>query len=354
MSRLRRLAVPGALAVAATAACPAGTAWAESTPAVERTAWFSAASGGGLAAPQPGTAEGDLRVARAAQTQAFGTLLYRGEGARAALDLQLRDGAGAGTPEVVACPTVAADWADGGNQPMDAAPEVDCARALAYGILSEDGLTLSFGLDSAFEVEPGTWSIALVPAPSAVVAGPPPKAPLPFTTDLQRPEIGAFVLTEAFSLPVTPDPVSEAPPDDGATTGGSGTAVSDGFAALPADSGSAPAAALDPAVAPPVAPPAASSPLPVTLAQPVVLRQAAQAGDDDAGRRLLALLALAGGSAAVGYAAGQQRPGPRLIGGRAGLGAPAAVAATTAPGTDRPRGIGRFARERDGAPRRLR
>ena len=70
---------------------------------------------------------------------------------------------------------------------------------------------------------------------------------------------------------------------------------------------------------------------------------------------LLALLALAGGSAAVGYAAGQQRPGPRLIGGRARLAPAGAPAVAAAPGPeDRPRGIGRFAKPRDTAPRRLR
>jgi ABC-type branched-subunit amino acid transport system ATPase component len=77
--------------------------------------------------------------------------------------------------------------------------------------------------------------------------------------------------------------------------------------------------------------------------------------DLGSGRRLLALLVLAGGSAAVGYAAGQQRPGPRLLGGRSRL-APAAAPALAEPPSaqERPRGIGRFAKARDAAPRRLR
>jgi hypothetical protein len=64
---------------------------------------------------------------------------------------------------------------------------------------------------------------------------------------------------------------------------------------------------------------------------------------------------LAGGSAAVGYAAGQQRPGPRLIGGRSRLATlPRDRSADEPPREERPRGIGRFAKTRDAAPRRLR
>lgn len=349
MRRLARLGLPGLLAAAATLTWPAAVAQAQTSPALERAAWFSASGG----AAQP-AAQDDLRVARAVRTTAFSALLYRGNGTRAGLELTLRDGAGAGTPDVVACPTVGVDWADGGNQSMDAAPEVDCDRAQAHALLADDGLSLSFGLDRAFEVAPGTWSIALVPAPSAVVAGPPPRAPLPFTTDLQRPEVGAFVLEEEFTVPTQVEPLPREPgtADPGAT--GSGVGVGGGFAALPSVGSVAPPP-LDPAVAPalaPAAPPPATT-RGVPLTQAVALRPTAHAGDDDAGRRLLALLALAFGSAAVGYAAGQQRPGPRLLGGRARLGGPEPVPAAV-PGADRPRGIGRFARERDAAPRRLR
>ena len=359
MSALRRTALPVGAALGAVLALPAAPAAAEAAPAVERTAWFNAASGGGLAAPQPTTTEGDLRVVRAVDTQAFSTLLYRGEGVRASLDMAVREGSAQGTPDVVACPTVGTEWAEGANQPMDAAPEVDCSLSMAYGLLSDDGLTLSFGLDAGFEVAPGTWSIALVPTPGGVSAGPPPKVPLPFALDLQPPAPGAFVLEEAFTLPELPT--------GGSSTGdaGSGTAApATGFAVagdlggLPVSTsaGTAEAPALDPqlaAPAPAAGRPAVAAPPPGT--QQLVVRPAAVTGDDDAGRRLLALLALAGGSAAVGYAAGQTRPGPRLIGGRARLGVqPAVAAAVPAHPRDRPRGIGRFSKPRDVAPRRLR
>lgn len=337
------------LALTASVVLPAGAASAEITPEAERTAWFTAASGGGLAAPQPTTAEDDLRVARALQPQALSTLLYAGDGLRASLDLTIREGSLQGTPDVVACPTVDTAWEDGGNQPMDAAPEYDCDASLSYGLLSEDGTTLSFGLDGAFQVEPGTWSIALVPTPGGVSAGPPPTAPLPFALDLEPPAPGAFVIEEDLVLTAPEQaPAATAP----TATGTGGFAPAADLGALPADSG--PLAAPLPAVTAPA--PGAVAPAPVLAAVPLAVLPASHGGDEDSGRRLLALLALAGGSAAVGYAAGQQRPGPRLIGGRARIGLPAAAGAVAALplGADRPRGIGRFAKVRDEAPRRLR
>lgn len=350
-SALARTTTALGLAVAAALALPAGAASAETAPEAERTAWFNAASGGGLAAPQPSTSEGDLRVARAVQPQAFSALLYTGDGVRASLDLTIRDGSVQGTPDVVACPTVETAWEDGGNQPMDVAPEYDCEASTSYGLLSEDGTTLTFGLDGAFQVEPGTWSIALVPTPGGVSPGPPPTVPLPFMLDLEPPAPGAFVLEEEFAVPAA----DEAPAVPAPASSDAGFAPTADLGALPADSG--PLAAALPAVAAP-APEAAApaAPAPVLATAPLAVLPASHAGDEDAGRRLLALLALAGGSAAVGYAAGQQRPGPRLIGGRARIGGPAAAGAVAALplGDDRPRGIGRFAKIRDEAPRRLR
>ena len=346
---MRRTTTVLGLALGTALALPAAPAVAEATPEVDRTAWFNAASGGGLAAPQPTTSEDDLRVVRAVETQAFSTLLYVGEGVRASLDLTVREGSAQGTPDVVACPTVGVDWEAGGNQPMDAAPAYDCDRSMSFAVLSEDGTTLSFGLDGAFQVQPGTWSIAVVPAPGGVDVGPPPKVPLPFTLDLEPPAAGAIVLEEEFALPAPSDPEVSAPTTTG-TDAGSGFAPAADLGSLPADG--AAAAPLDPAVAAPAPESAAPAlPTPVLATAPLNVLPAASTGDDDSGRRLLALLALAGGSAAVGYAAGQSRPGPQLIGGRARLGGGVPVPAAP---QERPRGIGRFAKVRDEAPRRLR
>lgn len=368
---MRRRAALGlaALLVGGLGLAPAS---AEGAPAPERTAWWSAASGGGLAAPQPGTAEGDLRVVRALEPQAFSTLLYRGEGARAGLVLEVRPTTAAGTPDVLACPTVGADWDAGGNQPAEAAPEVDCS-AFATGVLSDDGLTLSFSLDERFQVEPGTWSIALLPASGEPVVTVPPVVPLPFAVDLVAPEPGDFVLEDAFELPaevpadvpadVIAPPATSAADVDGADVDGAGSAFG-GF-----DAGSVPSAPSSSLVfdAPMVAgdggtavalPAPAVAGGPGTRLPPAFLTRPAGAAQDlgETGR-LLALLVLAGGCALVGFAAGQSRPGPQLIGGRARVAAAlGGAAAGPVPGRreDRPRGIGRFAKERDAAPRRLR
>lgn len=360
-ARRRAIVVAAACALPASWLLPATVAHASQEPPVERTAWYSAASGGGLAAPQPTTEEDDLRVARVVETSDFSVLLFRGEGVRGSLEVVLREGSVSGTPDLVACPTVGADWEPGGNQPLDAAPEVDCAASTGFGVPAEDGLSMEFGIDSAFEVEPGTWSIALVPTPGGVAPGPPPSAPLPFSVDIVAPEPGSFVLEAELGMeedPAPAPPADTAPPaSEPGTSFGFAPDPGAGFGAVPGGGSAAlDAPALDPAVA--SAPQAA----PQTGAAPVALPPALSATpagvveDLGAGRRLLALLVLAGGSAAVGYAAGQQRPGPRLLGGRArALGTPAlALAADTSPGEDRPRGIGRFAKVREAAPRRLR
>lgn len=357
----RRWAAALACAVPSAWLLPATAAHASQEPAVERTAWYSAASGGGLVAPQPTTAEDDLRVARAVETSAFSVLLFRGEGVRGSLVVSLREGSATGMPDLVACPTVGTDWEAGANQPADAAPEVDCAASTGFGVPSDDGLSIEFGIDAAFQVEPGTWSIALVPTPRAVAPGPPPAAPLPFSVDIVAPEPGSLVLEEELGVDraPAPPPAEGAPPASAPGTGfGFAPDPGAGFGAVP-DSGSADAPALDPAVAaaPLSAPLAApqTGAAPVTLPPPLQATPAGVVEDLGAGRRLLALLVLAGGSAAVGYAAGQQRPGPRLIGGRArALGTPALAVGGGPSGQDRPRGIGRFAKVRETAPRRLR
>lgn len=112
---------------------------------------------------------------------------------------------------------------------------------------------------------------------------------------------------------------------------------------------------LAPETAPGEEPVAAGDPLAQqTTALPATTPAAS--GTDTVGRsRLLALLALVAVCAAAGWAAGQQRPIPQLLGGRARAmpATPAVVPVPAAP-TLLERGIGRFSRVRDAAPRRLR
>lgn len=346
----RALGLVGAVAVAVAAPVAA-----QEQPAVERTAWYSAASGGGLAAPQPTTEGSDLRVSRALDTTAFATLLYRADGVRASLDLSVRDLRAVGTPDLVACPTVGAGWAAGGNQPLDAAPEVDCGASTAFGVLSEDGTTVSFALDGPFQVEPGTWSIAVLPTPSALGVGPPPSVPLPFTVDVVAPKTGQFTAEPEFVLPEEPVTEEPAPGVEVESGGASGLAPFVPGLEVPTSAGGAAAAPLLPSlgVPPPAAAGDAAAPAPA-LAQtrPAAVRPAAVQDTARDGVQLLALLALVGVALWVGRESALTRPGPQLLGGRARLAG--AIAPVTAASAERPRGLGRFAKVRDAAPRRLR
>lgn len=319
----------------------------------ERTGWWNRLSAGGAALPQPTSGEGELRIGNGVDGPvAFSAVLYPGLGATAAsLTFAVKADQTLGTPDVLACMTLDAEWPEGGNQPYDAAPAYDCDTGSAIGELAPDGTTLTFLLDASQLDLSGAWSLALVPAPGSTT---------PFALELEKPNAAAFVAEQPSS---SDDPfVSTEPEPDGGIDSGSGAdqvLLSDGFAAPSADDTGT--AALPPLVAGgdqvalPGAGPAPAVAGATPVATPVLLSRPAGVVEDlDAGRRLVALLALAVGSAAVGYAAGQQRPGPRLIGGRARIGVPAVAGAGAALGDDRPRGIGRFAKVRDEAPRRLR
>jgi hypothetical protein len=341
------IALAGAL-TAALVLVPGAAALAEEP---ERTGWWSKLSAGGAALPQPTTGEGELRISNGVDGPvAFSAVLYPGLGASAALlTLQVKPDQTLGTPDLLACVTQDAQWPEGGNQPYDAAPDYDCDAGSAFGELSPDGTTLTFLLDATQQDLSGAWSLALVPTPGSST---------PFSLDLEKPAADAFVAQPAGS---SQEPFVSSEPDADAGSGSGEPFLPDAFpAAPPGDSGSAELPPLvaggEQAALPATAAPAPALARAAPAGAPVLLTRPAGVADDlGSERRLLALLVLAGGSAAVGYAAGQQRPGPRLLGGRARLATPAVAAAGVPEAAqDRPRGIGRFARTRDSAPRRLR
>lgn len=345
--RCRTAGVSGAVA-AALVLLPAGTAGADEP---ERTGWWNRLSAGGAAVPAPTTDEGALRIGNGIDGPvAFSAVLSPGLGATdATLTLAVKVDQTLGTPDVMACVTEDDGWSAGGNQPYDAAPAYDCDAGSAFGDLSPDGRTLTFLLDSSTQSLSGAWSLALVPVPDSAT---------PFSIELERPSAEAFT---ADSPEASQEPVVSTDPAPTGAAAGSGPgepALSGGFADAPVAGAALPplVAGADALAVPDAAPVPAVAGLAPAQAPALLAQPAGVVEDLDAGRRLLALLALAGGSAAVGYAAGQQRPGPRLIGGRARIGGPAAAGAVAALalGDDRPRGIGRFAKVRDEAPRRLR
>jgi hypothetical protein len=334
--RVLRLGLVAAVTAALLAAPSAGVAWA-SEP--QRAGWWNSLSGGGFAAPQPTTAEGDLRVAQGlAGPLAYAALLYVAPGSTSAdLTLKLRDGRTAGTPAIMACPTADTEWEAGGNQPAETGPAYDCALSTT-GVLSEDGTSITFALDDRLQLERGTWSFALAPVDGSS----------PFSVDLEAPAAGTFVASQPPAQP----PASDPPPDgsDGtawdAPTGDSRFSEPSPF--VPAE----PPPVDEPVVEPPAAADAETGGLP-TLPPPAVPVEGEARSEQNPRGRLLALLTLLGGTVMVGYSTSNERSGPRLIGGRArALGVVDEITLPSA--EERPRGIGRFARERHAPPRRLR
>lgn len=322
------------LAVAIVAGPAAGIAAADAS---QRSAWWNTVSGPGMAAPQPTTADGDLHVSQGpAAPLAFAALMYAGSDAPSVrLVLKLREEREVGTPLVLACPTTTVEWEAGGNQPAEAAPEYDCANP-AQGALSEDGTSMSFALDERQQITPGTWSIALVPQPGGRA---------PFSLDFVAPDQTAFTPAESprqDTPPATDDVVDSGPP-------------------APPPSFDSPFESAPPADPPPVA----EAPLvqaPETTpgtAVPTVTPAGGAASSGSrhvtSGERLLALLTLFAGTALVGHSVQQERHTPHLLGGRARtLTVPLPDADLHPAPHERPRGIGRFARMRTEAPRRLR
>lgn len=333
-----------------------------------KTAWFSAAGAGPLTVPVPTTDAGDLRVGGTGESPtAYAALNLQSAGATGGtLTLQLRPGTALGTVALAACKTEKTDWEKGGNQSFDAGPGYDCSTGSAPGTLSDDGASVVFELDETTQSAPGTWDLAIAPAPEVTQ---------PFTVDITTPDTQTFAPSAESGTPsglgpppavTTDEPTAEdpgaapaqAPPSDAGLTAGSETPV-EAPATAPLEAPGPDLAGADTPLAPETAPGeepvAAGDPLAQqTTALPATTPAAS--GTDSVGRsRLLALLALVAVCAAAGWAAGQQRPIPQLLGGRARAmpATPAVVPVPAAP-TLLERGIGRFSRVRDAAPRRLR
>ncbi len=256
---------------------------------------------------------------------------------------------------MAACPTKTSTWEAGGNQPFEAGPGYDCAAGTVFGSLAADGASISFPLDSTVLPASGPLSLALAPLPDGTA---------PFSIDLSDPVYTPAEASPAAGTPAAdPAPAAAAPPPAAPPPGDAGSLASGSTDEAPAvpDVAEAPAPELAGAEALPAAD-APSAPLAEEVppvAAPTAVLPAARlvAGETDQGRdgpRVLALLTLVAVSAGAGYAAGQQRPAPRLLGGRAASAAGTSLVVREQEQGPDPRGIGRFSRVRDAAPRRLR
>jgi hypothetical protein len=315
-----------------------GLAPAAHAQSAARTGWWNTATVSGTALPST-TAPDELHLAQGPAGQlAFAAVSYAGLSyASAELVLHVAAGSQVGTPHVVACPTRDDTWKAGGDQPIDAAPAYDCAGRSASAVVGADkaGTTLTFLLDPTLQLAPGTTSLAVVPALGSA----------PFSLDLTAPNARSLSVVPV-SAPVGVSPAPSAAPPSQAATDASPPPAGPGFAPGP---GQAPfltgplSAVPAPAVAASALPPVvAAGQAPVSSVPVASVRLSTSTGRREAAVLLVAVVG------ALGYVVAQHRREPlALLGGRARAADPPVGAAGPA------RGIGRFARPRTTAARRL-
>ncbi|MDT7539475.1 MAG: hypothetical protein QOI82_3060 [Actinomycetota bacterium] len=325
-SRKWSVAVAGGLGLAPLLLLSAvGSAWAD---APSKSGWWNALSGGGAALPVPTTGADDLHVSQGPNgPAAYAAVAYDVLGqtvTAATLELKVVANSTVGTIDLMACPTKDSSWKAGGDQPMDAAPQYDCAKGV---VGASDGTTVTFFLDAPALGSTG-YSIAIAPSAGA----------LPFSVDFAKPDASSLTL-QVEAPPVEPGPVAAPPAPAPPAAGNAGTAS---LGAV-----TAPVAPVVPQQAPAVAAPAV--PAPQAAAAPVPFTAAAQRTPPVSNRERYAagtMLALLAGL--LVWAFQQPAPTPRLIGGMARKSAPEVV-----PVDVRPRGIGRFASMRTAPARPL-
>jgi hypothetical protein len=275
------------------------------------------------------------------------------DGSSAILTLKIAQGSTTQVgPVLAACPVTGA-WnpsADGGPSPYDLRPGYDCTTTVK-GTFSPDGSTVSFSLTGAFAFVQGTFNVAIIPDPASQPAP-------PFSMAFEAPDATSVVVTQPFDssssteagtatvAPDTPFVASSSPTLDSSAFAGSSSASLDSGAAL----------ASPPTTTAPVATKGGggggtAAALPAAVHLPGV--------KDKRVERLMAVGLLFALGAAWWWVGGQAPRAPRLLGSLGGGrdsaidgGAPAAAAPASAP-APRLGGIGRFARPRLAAARRL-
>jgi hypothetical protein len=318
---------------------------ANADPAV-RVGWWNTASGGGQAAPDPTAPDGGLHIAVApGEILAYGAVLYNlAPDATATLELKV---SGQGTPVLQACPTKDLSWKDGGDQPADAAPAYDCSVHSYTASISSDGTTATFLLDGSADTAPGQLSLAIIPymthdAPGGVGTELPVDSTAPFSVDIPKPAVDSLTVT---SLPTVATPNGDHHGRGGTAVPSTSTQSSGGSTATGQQMSTTPAVSV---------PDTSTVPTPM---QPTAA--GAVPGNTTAHNAALALLVLVAMVVVASSTPTMQRA-PRLLGGagrQATAAAAAGAAASAVPAVPVTslgvRGLGRFAKPRDGAPRPL-
>jgi hypothetical protein len=318
------------------ALAPSGAGAADATA----SAWWNKLQAGEpvtVPAP-PGVEEGQLLVQGSLDgASAMAAVRFALTAEETAPVLQLRfaqDGAGdtASTAVVLACPA-STPWSPGDNQAWATKPVPDCNKQ-AVGEVADDGASMIFDL-SSFAVGD---TVDLVIVPGTVEGLPQGANGSSFSLVFEAPE-DTDLVTQVAGAPIT------AP----ATTGGSSAAPAGATAPAASSGGGAVASGgavsrpPTPSFQPPATPAAPALP-PAEVAAPVAGSVAPfqpASTTDSSGAKTLAVVLLLGAAGAT-LLASRRGPLLQLLGG---------VPATPAPAVA---GLGRFAREREGAPPTLR
>ena len=340
---------PPIVRAALLAAAAVFVAWAPSgAGAAEATAsgWWNRLQTGQLTQlpPPPGVEEGQLFVQGAPDgAAALAAVRFAVGPDETAPVLQLRfaqEGAGeaAAAAVILACPTTS-PWNSGGNQAWPTHPQPACDRQ-AIGAVSEDGAAMIFDL-SSFAVG-DVVDVVIVPGR---VEGLPEGADGSVFSLIFEAPTDADLVTQPAGAPITAPPATEAEPAGSASTAGSSTAPSSGGSSG-ASSGSTAGRTATPSFQPPATPAAPALP-PSEVAAPVGSRstgavppfEPASADRSNAKTLAVVLLVLA---AIASLVASRRGALLQLFG------------ATPAEAVPAVAGLGRFAREREGAPPTLR
>ena len=341
MRPLVRAAVFAASAVFV-ALAPSG---ADAADATASGWWSRLQSGQGVSLPAPpGVEDGDLFVQGAPDgASAMAAVRFTLTETETAPVLQLRfaqEGAGssASAAVVLACPSTT-PWNAGGNQAWSTHPIPDCSRQ-AIGEVAEDGTSMTFDLSSFIVGD----AVDLVILPGTVEGLPEGANYSTFTLTFDAPTDSDLVTQPAGS------PVSAAPTSSGSSSSDATSPASASASATPsASSGSSGAVSRPPTPSfqPPATPAAPALP-PSEVAAPagsagsgasVPPFEPASADRGDAKTLAVVLLIVA---ALATLATSRRDSIVQLFGGT-----PTAPAVAVA-------GLGRFAREREGAPPTLR
>ena len=340
-----------------------------SADAPTKVGWWNAASGGGQSAPAPDASTGGIRVAvSSSQVTSFGAVeLPLPKDGSGTLTLAITHMTGSSSQvlnDIQACPTKDDSWKSGDDQPVASAPAYDCSSRHFVGSLDSTGASMSFSVDGSADTTDGILSLAIVPVQTTdlpeVGTDPGTGTDLtpPFVIDFDKPGSSSFS-SDSSSSSGSSSTLAGPPSTPSDTGNGSATTTAAGGPAVPAGASTA-------QVDVPPAPAADTGQTPVVAGQqqttaPAGTYQAAATkplGTSENRRDLLLvmLILLLFGILYTQNAA--VRP-PRALVRRGAPAHPAAAADAAAVAlpvpypTGAPRGLGRFAKQRNGPARPL-